>query len=290
MLTGRWTAVLVLAVATTLTSCVNRNDQRAPDVMATVGDAQVTVAEVRARLPAEDTGPVVVRPGVEPPDTWRAALNLAIRDELLSLDAVRRNPSATWAADPAGRAARIRSVVEQERARNSELQTSAITDSEASSWFERNHERFDVIESAHVTWALFTDSDRARTVLDLEVESDQARFVEVARDHGATTGTAVLDSSGRGADVLVARVAFALRKADSVGMVPGLDGSGWLVRVDRIHVATPPWTDELADRVRTAMAWEREQRHLDSLAEQLRSRWPVTIDEQRFAASRPHEN
>ena len=57
--------------------------------------------------------------------------------------------------------------------------------------------------------------------------------------------------------------------------------------MDSIWLSTPPWDHELAGRVRAAIAWEREQAHLNSLAKQLESRWPVNVDEQRFAAARP---
>ncbi len=271
-------------------SCVDGNDRLASDVVATVGDAEVTVAEIRARLPAEDTGPAVVRPGVDPPDRWRDALDLAVRDELLSLEAIRRDPAAVWDADPAGRAARIRAVVEDERTATPTLVASGITDDEARAWFTDNHAMFDAVRSAHVTWARFTDGDRARTVMGSVIGPDQARFLQVARDHGATTGSAVLDQSGNGADSLVARVAFAVREAGGVGMVAGTEGDWWVVRVDRIELATPEWSEELAGRARAAMAWEREQDHLDALADRLRPRWPVAVDEQRFADSRPDTN
>jgi hypothetical protein len=137
-----------------------------------------------------------------------------------------------------------------------------------------------------VTWASFTDGDRARAVLDSAVGLDQARFLTLAADHSAATGTAVLDSSGKGADALVARAAFVVRAPGSVGLT-GADDRWWVVRVDSIQLSTPPWDDGLAGRVRTAIAWEREQAHLDSLAEQLESHWPVSVDEQRFAASHP---
>ena len=96
-------------------------------------------------------------------------------------------------------------------------------------------------QTAYVTWAPFTDGDRA---------------------------SAVLDSSGKGADALVARAAFAVRAPGSVGLT-GADDRWWVVRVDSIQLSTPPWDDGLAGRVRTAIVWEREQAHLDSLAEQL---------------------
>jgi hypothetical protein len=67
----------------------------------------------------------------------------------------------------------------------------------------------------------------------------------------------------------------------------GADDRWWVVMVDTIQLSTPPWDDGLAGRVRAAIAWEREQAHLDSLAEQLESRWSVSVDEQRFAASHP---
>lgn len=290
MLIGHRAAVLALITATVLVpalaSCTAAAQQPAADVVATVGDAGVTVAEVKARLPVEDTGPPVVRPGVAPPDLWRDALSLAIRDELLSLEAARRDPTADWPPDPAGRAARIRAVTDQERARSPQLQESNITDSEARSWLARNHHRFDEVHSAQVTWASFTDGDRALTMLGSATGLDQAGFLTLAGTYRATTGTTTLDSAGNGADALVARVAFAVRTAGSVGLTTE-DGRSWVVRVDSIELESPPWDAVLASRVRTAMLWDREQAHLDALAEQLKSRWPVSIDEQRLAANRP---
>ena len=290
LLTGRRTAVLALITATVLVpalaSCTPAAKQRAADVVATVGDSEVTVAEVKARLLVEETGPPVVRPGVAPPDTWRDALRLAIRDELLSLEAARRAPAVDWAPDPGGRAARIRAVTDQERARSPELRLSNITDSDARSWLARNPDRFDAVHGAEVTWASFTDDDRARAMLEAAAGLDQAGFLSLAGTYRATTGTATLDSRGNGADALVARVAFAVRTAGSVGLTSEDDRS-WVVRVDSIELELPPWNDVLASRVRTAMIWEREQAQLDALAEKLQSRWPVSIDEQRFAASRP---
>lgn len=276
--------VTVLTPLSLLASCTS--PERAADVVATVGDAQVTLAEVKARLPVEDTGPPVVRPGVDPPDAWRSALDLAIRDELLSLEGARRDPAARWEPDPAGRAARIRAVVDQERSASPGLAASDITDAEARSWLADNLHLFEEIESAGVTWASLPDADRARQLLDSTVGLDQAGFLALAARLGAETGTAVLDSSGGGADALVARVAFAIRTEGSVGLTTDEDRS-WVVRVDSIEISVPPWNDALAGRVRTAMVWKREQAHLDALAEQLRSRWPVSVDEQRFAASRP---
>lgn len=280
------TALAAVLTALTLLASCSSPGQRAADVVATVGDAQVTLAEVKARLPAEETGPPVVRRGVDPPDAWRSALDLAIRDELLSLEAARRDPAARWEPDPAGRAARIRAVVDQERNASPGLAASGIADAEARSWLADNLHVFEDIESAAVAWASLADAGRARQLLDSAVGLDQAGFLALAARLGAATGTAVLDSSGGGADALVARVAFAVRTEGSVGLTTGEDRS-WVVRVDSVEISVPPWNDALAGRVRTAMAWEREQAHLDALAEQLRSRWPVSVDEQRFAASRP---
>lgn len=280
-------AVTVLGLAASA-SCTYPAGQSAADVVATVGTAQVTVAEVSARLPAEDTGPPVVRPGVAPLDAWREALHRAIRDELLSLEAAARDPGASWAPDPAGRAARIQMVVDQERRDTPGLRPSEITDAEARAWLTRNHRLFDEIEGAHATWATLADADRARAraMLDAAVGLDRAGFLALAGEYGASTGSATLDDSGDGADANVARVAFAVRATGSVGMLTAEDRS-WIVRVDSVEVSTPPWNDGLAGRVRAAMAWEREQAHLDSLAARLESRWPVAVDEQRFAASRP---
>lgn len=277
---------LGLAALTSCTPATGHSARNAHDVVATVGTAQVTAAEIRARLPAEDTGPPVVRPGIAPPDEWREALRRAIRDELLSLEAAARDPGANWAPDPAGRAARIQAVVDQERRVTPGLRPSEVTDAEARAWLNRNHRLFDEIEGAHATWATLEDADRARAMLDAAVGLDRAGFLALAGEYGASTGSAALDGSGNGADANVARVAFAVRATGSVGMVTAEDRS-WVVRVDSIEVETPPWNDGLAGRVRAAMAWEREQAHLDSLAARLQSRWPVVVDEQRFAASRP---
>ena len=90
-------------------------------------------------------------------------------------------------------------------------------------------------------------------MLDSAVGLGQARFLALAAEHGAATGTAVLDSSGNGADALVARVAS--RSGGRVGRPDGpptADGgsSGSTASSSRPRHGTMCWPAASARRSR----------------------------------------
>ncbi len=75
-----------------------------------------------------------------------------------------------------------------------------------------------------------------------------------------------------------------MRREGEVGLdVDPSTGFSWLVSVDSIEFAESTWDDVLATRVQTALAWEREQAHLDRLADDLAAVADVRIDESNVA-------
>lgn len=147
---------------------------------------------------------------------------------------------------------------------------------------------FQTLESAHAAWARLRDRTTAMTLLDHSRSQTEEQFLQAARREGAfSVGTAALDRAGRGADVLVARAAFALGRQGATGLVEGEDGSWWLVRLGRVELVSPRWDQQMVSRAKAVMAWDREQAHLRQLAQRLETRWKVVVHEDRLEAARP---
>ena len=126
------------------------------------------------------------------------------------------------------------------------------------------------------------------TLLDHSRSQTEEQFLQAARREGAfSVGTATLDRAGRGADVLVARAAFALGRQGATGLVEGEGGSWWLVRLGRVELESPRWDLQMVSRAKAVMAWDREQAHLRQLAQRLETRWKVVVHEDRFEDARP---
>lgn len=237
-----------------------------PRLVATVGRTDVTVDEVQDRLPVTEVGGAVMAyPDRDEP--WRSAARLAVRDELLTVYAVR----AGLASGSAPRAERLQAAVARVVADHPDAKSGFYTEAAARTWFASHSARFEQVEEAHVSWARFTDLGRARAALP-RLAASRTDYVRVARALGATSsGASVMSGAGKGVDLSVARVAYALKQPSSLGLVAGPEGSKeWrIARIDRSRLAAPAWSARQAQVVRAAMAWDRLQAHLSALADQM---------------------
>lgn len=284
------TACLVAGILS-LTGCasaVGPARDAGPAVLAEVGTTTVTVADVREHLATVDDGPAVLTPGSQQPDLWRIALDDAVRDALLAMEAHRLGLTAESPGQPASRPALARAMIDRERARVEGLSARSIGDMAAKTWLTGHTVQFQTVESAHVAWARLGDRLSAMTLLESSRSQTEEQFVQASRKAGAVAvGVATLDRAGRGADVLVARAVFALGREGATGLVEGEAGAWWLVRVGRVQLVAPRWDQQMAGRTKAAMAWDREQAHLQLLAQQLKTRWAVVVHEDRFEVARP---
>lgn len=290
-MTRRSAAVGLCAGILTLTGCasaVRPGLDTGPSVLAEVGANTVTVADVREHLATGDDGPAVLTPGSHQPDLWRIGLDDAVRDALLSMEAHRLGLSATAHVQADSRAGLARALIDRERARVAGLSETSISDAAARAWFNGHTAQFQTLVSAHAAWARLRDRRTAMTLLDHSRSQTEEQFLQAARREGAfSVGTAALDRAGRGADVLVARAAFALGRQGATGLVEGEDGSWWLVRLGRVELVSPRWDQQMVSRAKAVMAWDREQAHLRQLAQRLETRWKVVVHEDRLEAARP---
>jgi len=159
-------------------------------------------------------------------------------------------------------------------------------DGEARAWYRENRVLFDTVARAEVTWARITDETSAKALLERAARKDQDEFERLVTEAADVldSGTAVIDAHGDGADPMVARAAFAVGETGGVGLAPDPGAERWwLVRVVDISFENSTWDTEFADRVKLAFATHREQEHLGRLAESLRERWPVRVNENRLA-------
>lgn len=290
-MTWRFGAVCLCTGILTLTGCANAvgpGHDASPSVLAEVGANTITVADVREHLTTGDGGPAVLTENSPPPDLWRRALDDAVRDALLSMEARRLGLSATLPVQADARPGLARALIDRERARVAGLSETSISDAAARTWFTGHTARFQTLKSAHAAWARLRDRTKAMTLLDHSKSQTEEQFLQAARREGAmAVGTAALDRAGRGADVLVARAAFALGRQGATGLVEGEDGSWWLVRLGRVELVSPRWDQQMVSRAKAVMAWDREQAHLRQLAQRLETRWKVVVHEDRLEAARP---
>lgn len=247
-------------------------------VVAVVEGTDVTVGDVRERLPAEP--PIWV--GGDPPEPAREAFDAAVRDALFAAEARRRGLVDAGAGGdaPAGadeamaEALAVQALLADERERH-DLGPEALDEDEArAAWLGRRDE-FDDVESATVSYVHLADPAGAADVLAAGDLTGEA-FRDAAGDLG-TVRTATVQASGAGVPVPVARVVFDLRAEGAVGVVPGDEGGWYLARIDAIELHPLPWDDELATTVRTALAWEREQAHLERLGQRLAGGGDVVV-------------
>lgn len=256
-----------------LVGCVDPERADQPGTLATVAGAPITVERVRALMTFRDGDPPVWVAGAVNPDPAQAALDRAIRDELLALESQRRG------LDGGTRAAQIEALIDEERNTTAGLDADAISDAEAQAWYQDNRAIFDEPHEADVAWAELADGDTAHGLLNRADGTDQATFLKLVDENGAAdSGTATIDHDGTGAVDMVARAAFAAAAPAGVGLAEDkAERRWWLVRVERITFEPSTWDAALAYRVKSALAWEREQDHLTELVDALRGRWPVRV-------------
>ncbi len=240
-----------------------------------VDDLPIEVADVVLLLPVE---PVVVTTDTTAEARAEAALDLAVRDALLGREAERRGLDGTT------RAELLQQLVAQEQANHPELDAAAITESEARAWYRANRHLFDRVARAAVTYAVIADQATAEAAFGRATDGMHEASTVIRRlPDVEESGTVVLDDA-REPPEMVERIVNAVRREGEVGLdVDPSTGFSWLVSVDSIEFAESTWDDVLATRVQTALAWEREQAHLDRLADDLAAVADVRINESNLA-------
>jgi hypothetical protein len=177
--------------------------------------------------------------------------------------------------------------MEQERATH-RLRVTDVGDEQAKAWYAQHRYLFAELASTRVSWARLDDEALARDLLARSTGGDRHAFLAIVRAAATrgvkASGEANLDHDGRGADISVTRIAFALRQADRVGMVEAPDGQWWLARVDATTEVEKPWDATLALQVKSAIANEQEEKAFDTLVVQLKRKWPVREFPERFTA------
>jgi hypothetical protein len=269
------TALAAATLALGAAGCTGDRVDDDPAVVATVGGTPITIGTVDKYLPLDDGPPVHTE--VAPPRPRQVALDKAIRDELFAKEAqARRLPSTP----EGGRSGRIRALIEQERAAH-RLTAEHIGDEPARNWYEERHHLFDSVASMAVTWARLENEHSARELLGRASGMGQENVLAALEERRVSGvgdfGTATMEHDGDGVDDYVARIAFALPQAGKTGIVEGDNGQWWFARVDTVRLIAPPWDETFAHRIKTAMAWDAEQRHLTELETELRAKWEVRI-------------
>jgi len=268
---------VLLALSASSCGSTEKSVDPPPNALAMVADEPITVEQVRALISDDPLPPVLVAGGY--PGPWREALDRAVRDQLLGLEAARRGINAPT------RAQQIATLITNEQRDIAGLDADSISDEEAKTWYQENRNIFGNVAEAKVAWAEFADDSQARKVLAQAAGADQPTFQQLVQaDKPKKLGTATIDDEAEGADPMIARAAFAVGAAGKVGLSSDPQQKRWwVVRVDRISFKEIPWDAALAYRVKSALAAYRQDEHLDKLADSLRKKWTVRVYEDRLA-------
>lgn len=248
----------------------------APDALATVGGRQITTAYVQSLVPLAGQRSVLV--GGEP-HPIEAAVNLAVRDELLTAEADRRGIRGDT------RAARLAGLVTEVKDDDPTLSADGIADVDARRWYAEHRNLFDEVEAARVSWATFNEEGAARAAFARGINEPDSRPGMLAQPAAISRAAVASIRHDGGADEMVLRITNAVRRPGGLGLDQHPETGVWyLARVEAVTLEPSPWDPVLARKVKSALAWEREQTTLNALADTMRSRSPVTIFHDRVAA------
>lgn len=267
-------AAAAIVAALVLTGCAKPAD---PSVLAMVGGTEVRVDYVQTLMPPEGSQPVRV---AGEPHPLQAALALAIRDELLVQEAERRGLTGDT------RAEQLAALLAAERAATPGLVPESITDVEARTWYAGHRRLFDEVATARASWVEVADEGAAREAYRTGTADRTVQVRDLVPDQAEIRGSGVASiQHGGGADEMVQRITNAVRRPGGLGLdVEPETGSWFLVRVEALSLEPTPWEPALADRVRSAMAWDREQEHLAAMADRLREERTVQVFGERVQA------
>ena len=91
---------------------------------------------------------------------------------------------------------------------------------------------------------------------------------------------AVVDDEAHGVEEAIAAVALGMRKAGQVGLARGADGRHYILRATEVRLHPAPWDEQMVMRVRNLIAYEKLERVLRELMEQLLlTKTHVSIDQ-----------
>lgn len=256
-----------------VTGCSRPSD----GAVATVGAVPITAEYVNSLVDREGRSALLIS---DKPHPVRVALDLAIRDQLLALEADRRGLSGPT------RGELLAALIEQETRGLEELDVASISDAEARAWYGESRELFDEVASARIAWARFEQPETARAAFDDLSGSDAQTFVrEVKRlptvsSYGSEDFNEHDESEHAGSEYTLHRLANAARRSGVVCLDRDTtNGDWWLVRLDSVALEPTPWDPKFSAEVKGAMTFLREQNHLQSIADRARTQWSVRIDE-----------
>lgn len=291
---GPWfrvtTVVSVLFLACSIAALAVA-EERADDIVARVNGQPVHTADVAAHL--RQPPPWV---GAErPADPRRAALDKAIGVRLLAQEAERRGIQVTGDVPQIVEAKRVQALIRSELGTR-HTRPEAVDDAEARAFYERHADRLAAVESVTLAAVVLDEEELAEQLLEQAAAAGVEKFAELASrfsvdpaSRAAGGHLAVMDEHGNGVEEAVARVAFAMRSAGTVGLARGADGRYYVLRATAVRLREEPWSESVCDRVRNLIVQQRREAAVQALVAQLRQKAEVMVDEavlNRLAAAR----
>jgi hypothetical protein len=264
--------------------CGCRRDpcRAAPDVLACVDGAALTLAEVQEFVrPLEWMAGIAARP-----DPRIQALDRAIRAHLFAAEA-RRRALPIAAGLPAGSLAVLAQALIADELLRHGIDRERVPEAEARRYYDEHPESFGQIDEFRAQAIVVADPALAERVYREALGADEAAFGALARRYStdepsrAKNGDYGVIHAIRESDPELLALGLGLRRAGAIGgPVRGRDGRYYLLRVTEAPVhAVPPWGALTLAKARNLIVRQRRNAALDALATRLRAHARVRIFE-----------
>lgn len=224
-----------------------------------------------------------------------AALDAAIRVKLLTQEARRRGIAAPSGPLNLVEAHLVRGLLKL-TARGTETGGESIADSEALTFFNQHGTLFETVEFVRLAAIVVSDEDRAERLLGLAINASEPEFRQLVERYSEDSaskrrngqflliderlehspGTVPHSDPG---EREITPVAMALRHVGDVGLARGPNGTFYVLRATELRMHRPIWDTALLQRVRTIMAWNRQETAISELEQRLRQAARVQVNE-----------
>lgn len=189
---------------------------------------------------------------------------------------------------------KVQALIQQELERHG-IQVEAITDAQAKHYYEQHPELFNQVMIVHLAAIVVQDAQLAEQLLQQADGSSNAKFAQLVAQYSVDEASKARDGHLMVIDERVEHtpgnnphadpgeqvftpVAMSLRRVGQTGLTQGPDGRYYVLRATKLEMSRRPWSEELQQRVKNIMFWERREHVLSTIEQQLRKDAQVTIN------------
>ncbi len=261
------------------------SEAQAQEVLATVGDKQITVGEFADRLGALSP---YIRARFESPERRREFLDNFIRFELLVYEAKRKGYGDRPEIVRTRRQAMVKELIAKEV--DEKLSLSDVSQDEMKAYYDAHKDEFDRPAQMRASHILLTDKKAAEQMLKRALDKkDLKTFRAMAKQHSKDEGTATsggdlqffAKDAGEGPPAAIRKATFSLKKTGDVyDKLVQTDDGYHLVMLTGKRPALTRTLEQAKRSIRHKILREKKDAAMAALLEKLRAEIKVEIDEE----------